>query len=227
MEIQALDLWKRYSRTRVLRGACFSFRRGEVVALLGPSGSGKTTLLLTLLRLIPVDRGRILIDGEDLFRRDPKAYRRLLAYLPQHPEGSFNPRWSLGRSLEEPLRLLGLPLRRDRVLEVMERVGLSPGFWGRYPHQLSGGELQRAALARALLVEPRFLLADEPTAMLDPIRAANTMANLLHLVQKEKLGLLFTSHDPVLARRVAHRILLLQEGRILTQVATYPLGQKK
>lgn len=210
MEIQAFDLWKRYGRSWVFRGVSLSLQTGEVVALLGPSGAGKTTLLLALLRLISLDRGQILIDGEDLFRRAPRVYRSLLAYLPQHPEGSFNPRWTLWKSLVEPLYLLGRTGgAKTRVYQVLDQVGLSTRFLERYPHQLSGGELQRASLARALLAEPRFLLADEPTSMLDPIRTANTMHSLLNLVHHRGIGLLFTTHDPELALRVSHRTLTI------------------
>ncbi|WP_337870300.1 dipeptide/oligopeptide/nickel ABC transporter ATP-binding protein [Meiothermus sp.] len=211
MQIEATGLHKSYRGRRVLGDVHLRLQTGKVVAVMGPSGCGKTTLLRILLGLIEPDGGQVLHHQSKL---QAKERSRILAYLPQHPETAFNPRWTMHRSLHEPFRLLDLRVenRERHLLETAERVGFAPKWFTRYPHQLSGGELQRAALVRALLGSPKFLLADEPTAMLDPLLAAGVMRMLLGLVREQGLGLLFTTHDLELARFAADEVLHLREG---------------
>ncbi len=214
--IEAVNLHKQFRGQRVLQGLNLKLRPSAVTAIMGPSGGGKTTLLKILLGLVQPDSGTILYNQQPLW---PTMRSRLLAYLPQHPEASFNPRWKLAQSLQEPFELLRLQPtmgREQHLHSVIKRVGFSPQWLARYPHQLSGGELQRAALARALLGSPQFLLADEPTAMLDPLLSAGVMRMLLALVREQGLGLLLTTHDSGLAAAVADEVLHLQEGRLVS-----------
>lgn len=209
MQIEATGLHKSYRGRRVLGDVHLRLQTGKVVAVMGPSGCGKTTLLRILLGLIEPDGGQVLHHQS---RLQAKERSRILAYLPQHPEAAFNPRWTMQQSLQEPFKLLNLQVenRERHLLETAERVGFAPKWFTRYPHQLSGGELQRAALVRALLGSPQFLLADEPTAMLDPLLAAGVMRMLLGLVREQGLGLLFTTHDLELARYAADEVLHLR-----------------
>lgn len=212
MGLEAVDLRVRLGGREVLQGASLRLEEGRVVAVTGPSGAGKSTLLLALLGLVPLAGGGVFLEGKPLNRR---RQGRLVAYVPQHPEASFNPRWTLGQSLQEPLRLLRLPLEDPEAhLEgLCLRLGVAPRWLSRFPHQLSGGELQRAALVRALVASPRFLLADEPTAMLDPLLAASTARTLAQEAQAGR-GILFTTHDLALAREVAHEAWELEKSRL-------------
>ncbi len=215
MQIEVSQLSKRYRRNSVLDRVSFSLGAGKVLALLGPSGSGKSTLLRCLLGLTRADSGTISLNGQDLAL---SKRHRFLAYLPQHPEVCFNPRWILEQSLLEPFHLLKLETTgqspKERLLDISRSVGFAPRWFSRYPHEVSGGELQRAALVRAIAASPRFLLADEPTSMLDPILSASVMQLLLGLVRERGLGLLFTTHDPELAKLVADHVLNLRNGKL-------------
>ncbi len=208
---------------KAVDGVDITIYRGETLALVGESGCGKSTLGRLLLRLYKPTSGRILFDGVDItFMPEKKLrpLRRRMQLVPQDPYASFNPLRRVGEQLEEPLIVHGLASpgeARRKVLEALEQVGLVPAeeFYRRYPYQLSGGQLQRAAIVRAMILEPEFIVADEPTSSLD----VSVRAGILRLLKefKEKLGgsMLFITHDLATARLVADRIAVMYLGRIV------------
>lgn len=208
----------------VLSGVNLSVEPGERVALVAPSGTGKTTLCRLLGGCLEPDEGRVLVDGAPLERGAGTA--RTVQFIWQHPEQAFDPRVRLWRSLAEGLREAGEadaepePSRRrgahgvcrtDQVRErlrasgLMERLGVREAWLTRLPHELSGGELMRLAITRALLVRPRYLICDEMTAMLDALTQAQVWGGVLDLAQEREMGLVVVSHSPALLRRVATR----------------------
>ncbi len=208
---------------KAIDGIDLVLRRGETLALIGESGCGKSTLGRLLLRLYTPTAGRILFNGIDITfmpERKLRPLRRHMQLIPQDPYASFNPIRTVGEQLEEPLIVHGLVSKssaKKRVIEALERVGLIPGeeFYRRYPHQLSGGQLQRAAIVRAMLLEPEFIVADEPTSSLD----VSVRAGILKLLRefREKLGgsMLFITHDLATAKLVADRIAVMYLGKIV------------
>lgn len=208
----------------VLSGVNLSVEPGERVALVAPSGTGKTTLCRLLGGYLEPDEGRVLVDGAPLERGAGTA--RTFQLIWQHPEQAFDPRVRLWRSLAEGLREADEadaepePSRRrgahgvcraDQVRErlrasgLMERLGVREAWLTRLPHELSGGELMRLAITRALLVRPRYLICDEMTAMLDALTQAQVWGGVLDLAQEREMGLVVVSHSPALLRRVATR----------------------
>ena len=174
---------------------------GERVALEAPSGAGKTTLCRLLAGYLRPSAGQVLVDGEPLDR----CARDVRAPLPvqlvwQHPEQAFDPRMRMSRSLAEAGDPLGV---RGRMLRA--RFGIRDGWLARLPHELSGGELMRFCLARALLARPRYLICDESTAMLDAVTQAELWGVLLDILALEGMGLVFVSHSPALVKRIASR----------------------
>ena len=228
------DLYKYFTRggvlgkklLRAVDGVSVTLARGESLGLVGESGSGKSTLGRLLLRLLEPTRGRVVFDGVEITSLPESRLRRLrrrMQLIPQDPYASFNPLLPLGEQLAEPLLVHGLAeseaAARRRVVEALEEAGLSPGdeFYRRRPHQLSGGQLQRAAIIRAFLLEPDFVVADEPTSSLD----VSVRAGILRMIRdyKEKRGgaLLFITHDLATARLVSDRIAVMYLGKIVEE----------
>ncbi|MDQ8728186.1 ABC transporter ATP-binding protein [Bradyrhizobium sp. LHD-71] len=211
----------RRSVVRAVDGVDLHIHRSETFALVGESGCGKSTLARVLLQLERASAGAIRFDGEDLTRLGHTALRRARRHMQmvfQDPYGSIDPRWTVGEIIGEPLRVhekLTRPRREARVRELLERVGLDPGWGGRYPHQLSGGQRQRIAIARAIAVSPRFVLADEAVSALD----VSVQAQVINLMEdlKERLGLtyLFISHGLHVVRHISDRIGVMYLGRIV------------
>ena len=208
-------------------GVSFHVEQGETLGLVGESGCGKTTVARSLLHLVPPSAGRVEVDGTDVVevfgsgeRARVLGVRRVMQYVFQDPFLALNPRWTVGEALAEPLRVHGLVPRGGwalRVSELLELVGLDEAHADRYPHELSGGQRQRVGIARALAVEPRFLVLDEPVSSLDvSIRAQ--ILNLLGELQ-ERLGIayLYISHDLASVRSVSHRVAVMYLGRIVEQ----------
>jgi peptide/nickel transport system ATP-binding protein len=202
-----------------LQGMTLEMAEGKTLGLMGVSGSGKTTLGMMLAGLERPSWGRILFAGEDIWRlrgREFLAFRRQVQMVFQDPEGSLNPRKSIERSIHEVFSLLKIPSRewRDRTGEILEMVGLSEELLCRYPAQISGGQCQRVALGRVLLLHPRVIILDEPTSALDISVQAQILNLLKDLQQELGLAYLLISHQPEVIRFMAHETIVLESGGI-------------
>jgi len=194
----------------------------RTLGLVGESGSGKTTLGRILLLLTRPSSGQIFFDGTDLTTQDRAGFNKIrqkIQLIPQHPEISLNPRWKIYDSIAEPIRIHRLapsrPRERNKVFELLDIVGLKEEHLERYPHELSGGELQRVIIARVLSLRPRFIVADEPTSMLDVSVQAQILNLLMDLQQKFAVSYLFITHDLEVARIVSDQIAIMHAGRIV------------
>ena len=212
----------RGARVRAVEDVGFEIRRGEVLALVGESGSGKSTVGKLLLRLIEPTSGRITFDGTpltDLGRRSMRTMRRRMQMIFQDPYSSLNPHLRIGAALEEPLLIHGLSgdarKRRDRVAELLQTVGLPESAASRYPHEFSGGQRQRIGIARALAVEPEFIVADEAISALDVSNQAQVLNVLSELRQRSEQAMLFISHNMAVVRNFADRVAVLYLGRLM------------
>jgi peptide/nickel transport system ATP-binding protein len=226
----ARDVTKRYprrgaglagARNAVVAVDCLSLSlpSGRVTALVGESGSGKSTSARLLSRIEAPTSGQILLDGQPARRGDARAYRRAVQMVFQDPFASLNPAHTVGYHLSRPLRLGGLPARAARRAsrELLEQVNLTPAetFLPRFPHELSGGQRQRVAIALALAVGPRVLIADEPVSMLDVSIRVGILALLRRLTVERGLALLYITHDIASARHFADTIVVMYGGRVV------------
>ena len=206
---------------RAVDGVSLTIAPGQTLGLVGESGSGKSTVGRTVLRLQEPTAGRVLFDGEDVFALATgplRALRRRMQIVFQDPYSSLNPRMTVGRTLREPLEIhrLAPPAQMHaRVTALLDEVGLDPTFMGRYPHELSGGQRQRVGIARALSVEPRFIVCDEPVSALDVSVQAQVLNLLADLQQKRRLTYLFIAHDLAVVRHIADQVAVMYLGRIV------------
>jgi microcin C transport system ATP-binding protein len=210
---------------RAVDGVDLSIRRGETLGVVGESGSGKSTLGYALLRLIPSD-GRIVVLGNELQSRSWKAMRPLRADLQivfQDPFGSLSPRLSVDQIIGEGLAVhmprLSAAERDARVVKSLQEVGLPPETRFRYPHEFSGGQRQRIAIARAMVLEPKFVVLDEPTSALDVSIQAQVVDLLRDLQQRHGLTYMFISHDLKVVRALANQLIVMRNGKIVEQGA--------
>ena len=208
---------------RAVDGISFSVGRGETLGLVGESGSGKSTACRAALQLIEPTSGSVRFEGEEiagLSRRRMRPLRRQMQMVFQDPYASLNPRKRIGQIVGDPLRLHGVASGADlrrRVQELLDRVGLAPEHYDRFPHEFSGGQRQRIGIARAIALKPKLIVADEPVSALDvSIRAQ--IVNLLDDLQDE-LGLayLFVAHDIGVVRHISDRIAVMHDGKIVEQ----------
>ncbi|MCR4943567.1 MAG: ATP-binding cassette domain-containing protein [Clostridium sp.] len=209
----------------------FSLEVGEKLALIGESGSGKTTVARLVTRLLDATSGRIFLNGEDITTargcRLKQVYQQLQMVF-QQPVNSFDPRWTLGEGISESLINNGT-LKAEAAAEtkrLLALCGLSGDFARRYPHEVSGGQCQRAAIARALAIKPRLLILDEATASLDVTVQAEILALLNNLQQELAMSYLFICHDIALVQDFCDRVIVLNKGRIVeTGTTAEVLGQ--
>ena len=212
------------SNLTAVSGISFDLLPGECLGIIGESGSGKTTAVNLITRLLDATEGKIFLDGEDITLKTGKSLRviyRKMQMVFQTPTDSFDPRRTLGDGIGESLRNCGMT-RHDadaQAARLLERCGLPAAFAGRYPHEVSGGQCQRAAIARALAVKPKVLICDEATSALD-VTVQKEILELLHTLRSEqgtKLSILFICHDISLVQRFCDRVLVMYHGDIVEQ----------
>jgi oligopeptide/dipeptide ABC transporter ATP-binding protein len=205
---------------RAVTGVSFTIAAGETVGLVGESGCGKSTLGRALLRLEAVSSGGITVDGEDVLTARGQALKRLRATAQmvfQDPYGSLNPRRRVGAIVAQPLLLAGRGRHaaHQRAAELLEDVGLAPDAAQRYPHEFSGGQRQRIGIARALALEPKLLICDEPVSALDVSVRAQVLNLLVALQRRRGIAYLFISHDLSVVEHLSDRVLVMYLGRIV------------
>ncbi|MBE2276475.1 MAG: ABC transporter ATP-binding protein [Rhodobacteraceae bacterium] len=213
-------------RIEILKGLDFTIPRGAVLGIVGGSGSGKSTLGRALVRLLEPSSGSIRFEGTDITHLGEAALRplrRRFQMIFQDPMSSLNPRHRVGGIIAAPLRLHGFDDVAARVGRALDHVGLPRGFAARYPHELSGGQRQRVGIARAIALEPEFILADEIVSGLDVSSQAQVLNLLGGLVRDLGLTLAFISHDLSVIRRLCSRVIVLYQGRIVEDRETAAL----
>ncbi len=222
--LQAQSLKKIFTRDRqsgflAVDGVSFDISAGECVGLIGESGSGKSTVANMIARLLDPTEGRILLDGKDVTNAEAREIFRTVQMIFQSPQESFDPRRTLGDGIGESLLNVGQSRAevREKVGRLLEAVGLSPDFAERYPHEASGGQCQRAAIARAIAIGPKLLICDEATSALDVTVQAEIVALLSRLRRERGMACLFICHDIALAQDFCDRLLVMHKGKIVEE----------
>lgn len=231
LEVTDLKVWfpvlggvlrRHVDDVRAVDGVSFSVEPGQTVGLVGESGSGKTTVGRALLKLTPATGGSVKFDGSEILgmsEREFRPLRRRMQMIFQDPFGSLNPRMTIGAIVGEALEIhfksMSAADRRDRVADLLRQVGLKPEMSNRYPHEFSGGQRQRIGIARALAVEPDFIVCDEPVSALD----VSVQAQIVNLLQdlQEQLGIayLFIAHDLAVVEHISDHVLVMHHGKIV------------
>ena len=200
----------------------FSLYQGEILGIVGESGSGKSTVAKLITRLEDATEGQIILNGQDITHLKGAALKETYGKIQmvfQNPTGSFDPRKTLGYGIGESLKNRGVPKAeiRAKVAELLEQCGMEPEYLDRYPHQVSGGECQRAAIVRALAVDPRIIICDEATSALD-VTVQKRILDLLQTLKTDKnLSYLFICHNLALVQQFCDRVLVMKDGRIIEE----------
>ncbi len=217
------SLFARNAVVHAVDGVAFSVARGASLGLVGESGCGKSTVARCLLRLVEPDAGSVRFDGREVLAmngRDLRRLRQRVQIVFQDPYGSLSPRRTVEQTLAEPLHVHGLARGKaigERVMSALQEVGLPQDTLGRYPHEFSGGQRQRVCIARALVLEPQFIVADEPVSALDVSVQAQILKLLEALRERHGLSFLFVSHDLGVVRHVCDRVAVMYLGTIVEE----------
>jgi len=231
LEVQNLCTWfpvfggvfrRKIAEIRAVDGVSFSVEPGQTVGLVGESGSGKTTVGRTILKLIPATSGSVVYEGNEILPLSESKFRPLrreMQMIFQDPFGSLNPRLPVGEIVGEALEIhfkkMAASERHDRVAELLRLVGLQPEMVRRYPHEFSGGQRQRIGIARALAVEPKFIVCDEPVSALD-VSVQAQIVNLLQDLQSQfGIAYLFIAHDLAVVEHISDHVLVMHHGKIV------------
>ncbi|MGB9695541.1 MAG: ABC transporter ATP-binding protein [Caldisericaceae bacterium] len=217
---------------KAVDGVSFHIFEGETFGLVGESGSGKTTAGKTLIKLLEPTKGSIIFDGKDISKlsvSEMRPLRKSMQIIFQDPYGSLNPRLPIGEIIREPLLVHKIGTKKEqeeRVVEIMKLVGLRPEYLHRYPHEFSGGQRQRIGIARSIVMNPKFIVADEPVSALDASVQAQVLNLLLELQQKLALTYLLVAHNLAVVRHVSDRIGVMYLGKLVEVAETKELFDK-
>ncbi|MDI9619311.1 MAG: ABC transporter ATP-binding protein [Candidatus Nezhaarchaeota archaeon] len=226
-------LFSRPVYVKAVDGVNLALRRGEAASLVGESGSGKTSLGKTVLRLYEPTSGRIIFEGRDITKakpRDLKFYRREASLVQQDPYGALPPFMNVRRILEEPLKIHGVERgeREKLICSALEEVKLTPveDFLGKFPHMLSGGQQQRLVIARAMILRPKLIVADEPVSMLDASVRVEILTLLREIQRRHNLSVIYITHDLSTTRYFSEKIFIMYAGKIVEKAETRELLRK-
>ena len=224
-----------FGKTRHLHAVddvSFSVYQGETLGIVGESGCGKSTTGKLMVKLLTPTSGQITYEEKDInrmSRQEDFAYKRKVQLVFQDPYSSLDPKFTVGRCIEEPLRIHGIgspAQRKERVLELMDEVGLPPDAYGRHPHEFSGGQRQRIGIARALALQPELLLCDEPVSALDVSIQAKILNMMKTLQKKYQLSYVFISHNLAVVKHMCDRVLVMYLGNVVEMATQEALFQR-
>ena len=210
--LEVKHLKKSFGEKIILNDINFTIDAGECLGVVGRSGCGKSTMARIIARFIPADGGQIILDGADITNATGKNLREAYSKMQmifQMPEDSFDPRRNLGWSIGEPLRNFNFDNINDRIKNLLIEVGLTAEFMERYPHEVSGGQCQRAAIARAISLSPKLLICDEATSALDVTTQAQIVKLLRRLCTEKQIAILFITHDFSILESISDKVLKL------------------